>query len=112
MFTWQGKPILKDKTVISAYRKLTKDFDKQKKGSLASEISLHVKAELVRNRIEGGRDYTYGEIMSCLKYLIKIAKNHNSPSGRGYLQWIKTIFEGNMPETGEEILEYILKHEK
>lgn len=111
LFTWQTRPILKDKTVLSAYKKLTKDFDKQKKGSLASEISMRVKAELVRNRIEGGRDYTYGGIMSCLKYLIKIVKNHHRPDGRGYLYWVKIVFEGNMPETEEEILEYILKHE-
>jgi len=111
LFRWQTRPILKDKSVISAYKKLTKDFDNQKKGSLASEISMQVKTELVRNKIKGGRNYTYGEIMSCLKYLIKIVENHHRPDGRGYLYWVKTIFEGNMPETEEEILKYILKHE-
>jgi len=108
---WQKKPALKDKTVLSAYHKLKKDFDGQKKGSLADEISKSVKALLVQNKLEGERSYTYGEIISCVKYLIKLVKQHRSPSGIGYLHWIKTFFEGNMPKTDEEILEYILKYE-
>jgi len=108
---WQKKPFLKDKTVLSAYNKLKNDFDEQKEGSLADEISKSVKALLVQNKLEGGRNYTYGEINSCVKHLIKLVKQHRSPSGIGYLHWIKTFFEGNMPKTDEEIWDYIEKYE-
>jgi len=108
---WQKKPFLKDKTVLSAYNKLKKDFDGQKEGSLADEISKSVKALLVQNKLEGERSYTYGEINSCVKHLIKLVKQHRSPSGIGYLHWIKTFSEGNMPKTDEEIWDYIEKYE-
>ena len=108
---WQKKPALNDKTVLSAYHKLKKDFDGQKKGSLAYEISKSVKALLVFNKIDGERGYTYEEIISYVKYLIKLVNQHRSPSGVGYLHWIKTFFEGNMPETRAEIWEYIQKYE-
>jgi len=39
--------------------------------------------------------------------LTKIAKEHQSSDGIGYLKWIKTFFEGRMPETEKEIIEYI-----
>ena len=109
---WQKKPALKDKTVLSAYHKLKKDFDGQKKGSLADEISKSVKAVLVLNKIEGERSYTYEEIISCVKYLIKLVNQHRSPSRIGYLQWIKTFFEGNMPITDTEISDYIDEYER
>ena len=108
---WEKKPVLKDKTVLSAYHKLKKDFDGQKKGSLADEISKSVKAMLVHNKIEGERSYTYEEIISCVKYLIKLVNQHRSPSRIGYLQWIKTFFEGNMPITDTEIGDYIDEYE-
>ena len=108
---WQKKPALNDKTVLSAYHKLKKDFDGQKKGSLADEISKSVKAMLVHNKIEGERSYTYGEINSCVKHLIKLVNQHRSPSRIGYLQWIQTFFEGNMPITEIDICEYIDKYE-
>ena len=108
---WEKKPALKDKTVLSAYHKLKKDFDGQKKGSLADEISKSVKAMLVHNKIEGERGYTYEEIISCVKYLIKLVNQHRSPSGIGYLQWIKTFFEGNMPKTDTEMFDYIEEYE-
>ena len=108
---WQKKPSLNDKTVLSAYNKLKKDFDGQKKGSLADEISKSVKAMLVLNKVEGENSYTYGEIISCVKYLIKLVKQHRSPSRIGYLQWIKTFFEGNMPLTDTEISDYIDEYE-
>jgi hypothetical protein len=108
---WEKKPVLKDKTVLSAYHKLKKDFDGQKKGSLADEISKSVKAMLVHNKIEGERSYTYEEIISCVKYLIKLVNQHRSPSRIGYLQWIKTFFEGNMPITDTEMFDYIDEYE-
>ena len=111
LFMWQENPALKDKTVLSAYNKLKKDFDGQKKGSLAYNISKSVKCQLILSRIEGGRSYTYGEIISCVRLLIKLVKQHRSPSGIGYLQWIKTFYEGNIPKTEEEIWDYIEKYE-
>ena len=111
LFMWQENPALKDKTVLSAYNKLKKDFDSQKKGSLAYTISQSVKGQLMLNRIEGERSYTYEEIISCVRLLIKLAKQHRSPSGIGYLHWIKTFYEGNMPTTESEIREYIQKYE-
>ena len=108
---WQKKPALNDKTVLSAYHKLKKDFDGPKKGSLADEISKSVKAVLVFNKIEGERSYTYEEIISCVKYLIKLVNQHRSPSRIGYLQWINTFFEGNLPITETEIGDYIEKYE-
>ena len=108
---WQKKPALKDKTVLSAYHKLKKDFDGLKKGSLADEISKSVKTVLVLNKIEGERSYTYEEIISCVKYLIKLVNQHRSPSRIGYLQWIKTFFEGNLPQTDKEISDYIDEYE-
>jgi len=108
---WQEKPALKDKMVLSAYHKLKKDFDGQKKGSLADDISKSMKALLVFNKIEGERGYTYEEIISCVKYLIKLVNQHRSPSRIGYLQWIKTFFEGNMPITDTEISDYIDEYE-
>jgi len=108
---WQKKLALNDKTVLSAYHKLKKDFDGLKKGSLADEISKSVKAVLVFNKIEGERSYTYEEIISCVKYLIKLVNQHRSPSRIGYLQWIQTFFEGNMPITEIDICEYIDKYE-
>ena len=110
LLAWQENPALNDKKVLSAYNKLKKDFDGQKKGSLADEISKSVKAQLLVSGI-GGCTCTHGEIISCVKTLIKIAKNHRSPNGIGYLHWTKTFFEGNMPETPEDILEYIAKYE-
>ncbi|MDL1964194.1 MAG: hypothetical protein LWW98_07655 [Deltaproteobacteria bacterium] len=108
---WQKKPALKDKTVLSAYNKLKKGFDGQKKGSLADEISKSVKAMLVFNKIEGKRGYTYEEIISCVEFLIKLVKQHRSPSRIGYLQWIETFFKGNMPITDTEISDYIDEYE-
>lgn len=111
LFMWQENPALNDKTVLSAYNKLKKDFDGQKEGSLAYNISQSVKGQLMLNRIEGERSFTYGEIISCVRLLIKLVKQHRSPSGIGYLQWIKTFFEGNMPKTDQEIWDYIEKYE-
>ena len=108
---WRKKPALNDKTVLSAYNKLKKGFDGQKKGSLADEISKSVKAMLVYNKIEGEKSYTYEEIISCVKYLIKLVKQHRSPSRIGYLQWIKTFFEGNLPQTDTELFDYIDEYE-
>ena len=80
-------------------------------GKVGYNISESVKGQLVLNIIEGERSYTYGEIISCVRLLIKLVKQHRSPSGIGYLHWIKTFYEGNMPKTESEIREYIQKYE-
>ncbi len=112
LHTWQENTNLNDKKVLSAYNKLKKDFDGQKKGSLADKISQSVKGQLMLYKSEDNKIYTHGEIISCVKILIKIAKNHKSPNGIGYLHWIKTFYEGNMPETEEDMLEYAQKYER
>lgn len=108
---WKKHPKLKDKEVISAFKKLKYDFDSHKEQSLAGTISHSVKAMLAHMMVTQKRIYTYGEIISCVSLLKRIAKMHKAPHGRGYLYWVRTFFEGELPETQEEILEYILKYE-
>jgi hypothetical protein len=108
---WDQKHKLRDKDVLSAYTSLLKDFDHQPKDSLASEIAKSVKAILLSRRQQKLKDYTYGEITSCLTKLITIVKDHRSPDGIGYLKWVKTFFEGNMPTDMESILEYMFTNE-
>lgn len=107
---WKENPKLKDRDVLFAFAKLLKRFDNHKEQYLPGRISISLKEMLVYEK-EKGRTYTYGEVVSCLTLLKNIAKTHRSPNGRGYLQWIQTFFEGNLPETEEEILEYIRKYE-
>jgi hypothetical protein len=108
---WQEATRIRDKDVLSAYTALLKDFDHQPEGSLASEIAKCVKANLLSRRQEKLKDYTYGEITSCLTKLITIAKDHRSPDGIGYLKWVKTFFEGDMPMDIGSILEYMFTNE-
>ncbi len=108
---WAFHPQLKDRDVIKAFNELIRDFDNLKEGTLACEISKEVKAVLVWRRRNNQKDYTYGEIISCLSLLRKLAKIHRSSDGIGYLKWIKAFFEDRLPETEEEIIEYILENE-
>ncbi len=112
LYEWQENPDLNDKEVLSAYNKIKKDFEGHKKGSLAYELSQAMKGQLMLYKIEDDRIYTHGEIISCVRALIKIAKIHKSPSGIGYLHWIKTLYEGNLPKTEKDMLEYIQKYER
>lgn len=107
---WMEHPHLKDRTVIATLKNLTKNFDKHKESSLAWRISRAVKEGLLISEIEG-RVYTYGEVISCLRLLKRIAKIHRAPHGRGYLFWVQTFFAGKIPETQKEIREYIQKYE-
>ena len=108
---WESNADLADNDVIRIFVNLLRDLDRQKEGTLESEISMGIKAILTWRNIKGMRPYTAGEIASCISFLLKIAKNHKSPDGRGYLKWIKTFFEGRMPKTVEEQIEYTLKNE-
>jgi hypothetical protein len=102
---------LNDKDVLYAYASLLKDFDHQPDGSLASEIAKSVKAFLLFRKQDKQKDYTYGEITSCLFLLSTIAKDHHSADGVGYLKWIRTFYDGNMPTDVDDILNYILQNE-
>jgi len=108
---WQEETRIHDRDVLSAYTSLLQDFDHQPEGSLASEIAKCVKAILLSRKQEKLKDYTYGEITSCLSMLLTIAKDHQSPDGTGYLKWVKTFFEGNMPMDMNTIIEYMFKNE-
>lgn len=108
---WDEERNIQDKDVLSAYTILLKDFDHQPEGSLASEVAKCVKAILLSRKQEKLKDYTYGEITSCLSKLITIARDHRSPDGIGYLKWVKTFFEGNMPMDMDAIIGYIFKNE-
>lgn len=106
---WKDHPHLKDKTVISTFKQLIKQFDNDT-DSLAGIISRAVRVELMRLNQEG-KTFTYGEVISCVRLLKKIAKTHKSPNGRGYLHWVETFFRGQLPETDKEMKAYIQQYE-
>lgn len=108
---WGSHPKLTDSDVISAFNSILRDFDNQKDGTLASELSMGVKAVLILRKRNNTKNYTLGEITSCISLLIKLAKEHERPDGRGYLRWIKAFFEGKMPKTEGEITKYILQND-
>jgi hypothetical protein len=108
---WKEHPHLKDKTVISIYKQLIRNFDNHRKLSLAAMISHLAKRELIRYREEEGKIFTYGEVISCVRLLKKIARIHKAPHGRGYLYWIEAFFKEKMPETEIQIKQYIFKYE-
>ncbi len=100
-----------DQDVLKAYNNLLEDFDNQKEETLASEISKSVKGFLIIRAKEKQREYTYGEIISCISYLRKTAHEHKSSDGVGYLKWVKAFFDGDMPLTVDGIAEYIFQNE-
>ena len=108
---WQDTPKLRDRDVLAAYTLLLKDFDHQPESSLASEVAKSVKASLIFRARDKEKQYTYGEVLSCVSKLVRIAKDHHSPDGRGYLKWVRTFFEGNMPTNLNDILDYMFKNE-
>ncbi len=107
----KARPSLKDRNVLSALRKLKKGFEGHKENSLEAKIAKNLKVLLALRREVGEEDYTMGEINSCIMSLIKIVKNHASPSGKGYIRWIEAFFENRLPVTEREISEYIRKEE-
>jgi len=100
-----------DKDVRETYHRLLKDFDGHEEGTLGSTIAKSVKVALIYERDYNHKRYTLGEITSCLKHLMGILDNHKSPDGVGYLKWTTTFFEGEMPETEEDIRKYIKENE-
>lgn len=110
-FYWESHPNITDRDVINAFNSIIQDFDNQKEGTLASEISKGVKAILILRKRNKKRDYTSGEITSCISLLINLAKEHKSSDGIGYLKWIKTFFEGDMHITKEGIIRHIIENE-
>ena len=92
---WNSHPNITDEDVVNAFNKLLQDFDVRDEETLASEISKGVKAILILRKWDKKRDYTMGEIISCVSLLIKLAKEHKSPDGIGYLKWIRVFLKGN-----------------
>ena len=111
LLVWEEDRTMRDRDVLCAYASLLKDFDHQPDGSLASEIAKSVKAILLLREQDKQREYSYGEITSCLSMLVSIAKEHSSPDGVGYLKWVKAFFSGEMSTNVNDILEYIFKNE-
>ena len=107
---WESNPRMNDEEVLCTYRTLARKFDGQKEGTLPSEIEKSIKTMLIARKRKGERDYTFGELLSCIDLLIGLVRQHESSDGIGYLKWIKLFFEGRLPEP-EEGLEYILKNE-
>lgn len=108
---WEDYPQLRDEDVISAFDELLHRFDGHAEGTIEGELERGVKAVLVSRKRRGLKSYTLDEVLSCVSLLTEIAYTHNSPSGVGYLQWIKIFFEGRLPRTKREVKDYILKYE-
>jgi len=108
---WLENPTLRDQDVLRAYTSLLKDFDHRPDGTLDAEIAKNVKALLLYRKKDKERDFTYGEVLSCLSMLITIAKQHRSSDGKGYLKWVKIFFDGKMPTNVQDILNYISQNE-
>jgi hypothetical protein len=111
LLVWEEDRRMRDRDVLFAYTSLLKDFDCQPDDSLASEIAKSVKAILLLRKQNKQKDYSYGEITSCLSMLVSIAKEHSSPDGVGYLKWVTAFLSGKMPTNINNILEYIFKNE-
>lgn len=111
-YYWLSHQKLRDKDVYSAWKRLKKTFDNLEEGTLLSEIAKAVKAILIIRENNGNRKYSHGEILSCLIHLTKLARNHRSPDGQGYLKWTTTFFRGELPETEDEIRQYIRENER
>jgi hypothetical protein len=108
---WKYNPKLNDFDVIRTIDSIYKSFDAQKDNPLGLAITNELKAMLIFRGINSEERYSLGEIRSCISYLRKIVIQHKSPDRIGYLKWIKTFFEGKLPQTEEEIREYIRQNE-
>lgn len=111
LLLWKSDQRLRDSDVNEAFRSLRNDFDNSEEGSVADELARSVKAMLISRRMKRKGEYTRGEIISCVKLLEGIAKEHENSQGDGYLRWVKTFFEGKLPATQKEIADYITKNE-
>ena len=111
LLVWEEDRRIRDRDVLFAYTSLLKDFDHQPDGSLASEIAKSVKAILLLRKQNKQKEYSYGEITSCLSMLVSIAKEHSSSDGVGYLKWVTAFLSGKMPTNINDNLEYIFKNE-
>lgn len=109
---WLSHPDIRDKDVYAVFKRLKKTFDNLEEGSLASEVSKSLKAILIDKKNRGQGMYSHGEILSCLMFLTQLARNHRSSDGIGYLKWTAAFFRGELPETEEQVREYIRKNER
>lgn len=108
---WKHNPKLNDFDVIRTIDSIYKSFDAQKDNTLGLAITNELKAMLIFRGINSEEKYSLGEIRSCISRLRQIVIQHKSPDGIGYLKWTKTFFEGKLPQTEEEIREYIKQNE-
>ena len=108
---WGQQPFLKDKDVLGAFQAILEDLDSQPDGSLAWLLATSLKARLMFCKGRGGKDFTLGEAVSCIKLLIHIAHEHENTDGDGYLRWVRAFFTTGLPQTHKENLEYLLKNE-
>jgi tetratricopeptide (TPR) repeat protein len=108
---WENNPELEDKEIIETLTNLKTNFDAPQ-NELGEEIKKTLKMTLLMLQKQNPqRKYSFGEIKSCITQIKNIAKQHESPDKIGYLQWVKLFFEDKLPETKEEIQEYIQNEE-
>ncbi len=108
---WNQNPKLLDNDVIESFSMLLKDLDNQPEGKLSWLLETSLKARLLFRERSGQGKFSIGEVNSCIKLLLYIAKEHENRTGDGYLRWVKTFFTTGLPETPEEHLEYLYKNE-
>jgi len=108
---WEQKPSLRDKDVLEAVDTLLSDLDNQPEGSFAWLLATSLKARLMFRKGRGGKDFTLGEVVSCIKLLAHIAREHENSAGDGYLRWVRAFFTTGLPKTSMENLDYLVENE-
>ncbi len=108
---WNQNSALKDSDVLEAFHTLLDDFDSQPDGSFAWLLATSLKARFLFRKGRGGKDFTLGEAVSCIKLLIRIAREHENPAGDGYLRWVRAFFTTGLPQTPMENADYLLENE-
>ncbi len=105
---WKQNSETTDETIIKNLESLKQGFDNPQ-NELGEQIKRSIKTTILLNKDK--KEYSYGDIMSCIVRLKNLAKHHESFDGIGYLKWLERFFEGTIPQTPEEIEEYIKKEE-
>lgn len=106
---WKQKQGLNDETTVETLESLKKSFDAPQ-NELGERIKQSMKATLIANKI-AKKQYSEGEALSCIVRIKNLAKKHYSFDGIGYLKWLERFFDGTLPQTPEEIEEYLKKEE-
>jgi len=108
---WRQQPSLDDKEVLEALDTALSDLDSQPEGSFAWILATSLKARLMFRKGRGGKDFTMGEIVSCIRLLARIAREHENSTGDGYLRYLRAFFTTGLPETAKEHVDYLVKNE-